>query len=133
MTTVFINGCFDLFHCSHLRLLQFARRQGDRLIVGLNSDLAIRNSKGPSRPIVPESERREMLFAFGASDVIVFDEPTPIEVVRDVRPDVLVVSSQYGTDCESSWHVRGYGGSVVQAPYCGDVTTSGIIERIREC
>lgn len=131
MSRVFVNGSFDCLHVSHVRLLQFARKQGDRLIVGLNSDESVRRAKGDGRPIIPEDQRREMLFAFGASDVIVFDEQTPIEVVKDVRPDVLVVSSHYGTDCESCHHVLGYGGRVVQAPDCGDVTTSGIIERIR--
>jgi rfaE bifunctional protein nucleotidyltransferase chain/domain len=129
---VFVNGTFDCLHIAHLRLLQFAKRQGDCLIVGLNSDESVRRSKGPSRPIIPEAERLEMLYGVGADEVIVFDEETPFELVKSIRPDVLVVSSQYGTDCESCRHVREYDGNVVQAPDCGDVSTSQIIERIME-
>ena len=135
MTTVFLNGCFDCFHVGHLRLLQFAKsfvvdKDNDRLVVAINSDESVRAAKGPGRPIIPEQQRMEMLYGFGAESVIIYDEPTPIEVVKDVRPDVLVVSSQYATTCESCRHVRSYNGRVVQAPDCGDVTTSKIVARI---
>ena len=125
-----------MFHCGHLRLLQFAKsfvvdKDNDRLVVAINSDESVRDAKGPGRPIIPEEQRMEMLYGFGATSVIIYDEPTPYRVVVMVRPDVLVVSSQYPTTCESCQHVRSYNGSVVQAPDCGDVTTSKIVERIR--
>ena len=91
MTTVFTNGVFDLLHVGHVRLLQFARQQGDNLIVAINSDVSTRRIKGPRRPVVPAEERAEILFALRCvDDVQVFDEDTPELLIRRLRPDVLV-------------------------------------------
>ena len=91
MITVFTNGCFDLLHVGHVHLLQFARDQGDRLIVGVNSDASVRRLKGPGRPIVPCVERVSMLCALrGVDRVVVFDEDTPERLIAALRPDVLV-------------------------------------------
>ena len=91
MITVFTNGCFDLLHVGHVHLLQFARDQGDRLIVGVNSDASVRRLKGPGRPIVPCVERVSMLSALRDVDrVVVFDEDTPERLIAALRPAVLV-------------------------------------------
>jgi D-beta-D-heptose 7-phosphate kinase/D-beta-D-heptose 1-phosphate adenosyltransferase len=91
MTTVFTNGVFDLPHVGHVHLLQFARDQGDRLIVAINSDDSARRLKGPSRPVIPATERVSMLMAFRDVDqVIVFPEDTPVRLIAELRPDVLV-------------------------------------------
>lgn len=93
---VLSNGCFDLLHVGHLRTLQAARAMGDFLIVGLNSDAGVRRLKGPSRPIVPESERAELLDALACVDyVTLFDEPTALELAAAVRPRVYVKSIEY--------------------------------------
>ena len=101
MTTVFTNGCFDLLHVGHLRLLWIARSQGDRLVVGLNSDESVRRLKGPMRPIVPVDERREMLLALEPVDqVIIFYEDTPLTLIEALRPEVLVKGPDYaGREC----------------------------------
>src|SRR5262245_32733741 len=90
-STVLTNGCFDLLHAGHLALLESARREGDRLVVALNSDASVRRLKGGGRPLVPESERAEALAALEAVDrVVIYDEDTPLEVVKALAPDVLV-------------------------------------------
>jgi rfaE bifunctional protein nucleotidyltransferase chain/domain len=136
MTRVFVNGVWDLCHCSHIRLLQFCKRlctdrDEDTLIVAMNSDESVRSIKGPSRPIIPEEQRMEMLYALGADTVIIYDDKTPLRIVQMERPDILVVSREHGDQCESSKHVRSYGGRVVIADDCGDVRTSDIIERCK--
>ena len=96
---VFTNGCFDLLHIGHITLLEQARRFGDRLIVAINSDASVSCLKGPSRPIVGESERARVLAALAAVDaVVVFDEPTPLELIVAVRPDVLVKGGDYNAE-----------------------------------
>lgn len=93
---VFTNGCFDLLHVGHVRLLQTARSFGDALVVGLNSDESVRGLKGPKRPLVPQEERAEILAAFACVDyVVVFDDPTPIELIRRVRPHIHVKGAEY--------------------------------------
>jgi D-beta-D-heptose 7-phosphate kinase/D-beta-D-heptose 1-phosphate adenosyltransferase len=96
VTTVFTNGCFDVLHVGHVRCLQWARAQGDKLVVGLNSDASVRRLKGETRPVFPQAERREMLLALKCVDeVIVFYEDTPLELIRRLRPDVLVKGADY--------------------------------------
>src|SRR5512145_3290729 len=83
LVTVLTNGCFDLLHAGHVTLLEAARREGDRLIVALNSDRSVRELKGPERPVLPQTERAETLAALECVDaVLVFDEPTPAETIR---------------------------------------------------
>src|SRR6187455_1090918 len=96
---VFTNGVFDILHPGHLRYLQAARRHGDVLIVGLNSDASVRRYKGPSRPVNSEDERGEVLEALTCVDAVsVFDEDTPAEIIRRVQPDVLVKGADWAPD-----------------------------------
>lgn len=133
MTTVFTNGCFDLLHVGHIRLLEFAARQGDRLIVGINSDASVRLNKGPLRPIIPERERVACVAALRCVDqVIVFDDQSVEPLIRQVRPDVLVK----GPECQvlpvvGREFVESYGGRVVVPDWTVDISTSTIIERVR--
>jgi D-beta-D-heptose 7-phosphate kinase / D-beta-D-heptose 1-phosphate adenosyltransferase len=131
---VFTNGCFDLIHAGHVRFLEDAAAEGDVLIVGLNSDASIQRLKGPERPIQDERDRAALLAALQAvSYVVLFDEDTPLELIRRLRPDVLVKGADYtvqtvvGADL-----VQGYGGRVVLAPIMADRSTSGTIARIVE-
>lgn len=88
---VFTNGCFDLLHPGHVRLLEWARERGEALVVGLNSDISVRAIKGAGRPVVPQAERAEVLAALECVDyVALFDEPTPQQIIARVLPDVLV-------------------------------------------
>jgi rfaE bifunctional protein nucleotidyltransferase chain/domain len=96
---VFTNGCFDLLHVGHLRYLQEARKQGAALFVALNTDASVQRLKGPSRPILPEDERAEMLAALSCVDyVALFDEPTPEALLRAVRPDIYAKGGDYTLD-----------------------------------
>lgn len=96
MRTIFTNGCFDLLHIGHIRLLQFAKSLGTELIVGLNSDESIKRLKGVNRPFYDERTRKEMLCALGCVDrVILFEEDTPLGLIFSLRPDVIVKGADY--------------------------------------
>lgn len=129
---VFTNGVFDLLHPGHIRYLRAARREGDLLIVGTNSDRSVRSNKGPTRPIVVEKERAEILAALEFVDaVLLFDEDTPEMVIRRMAPDVLVK----GADWEVSQIVgreivEARGGRVIRMPVESGFSTTAIIERI---
>jgi D-beta-D-heptose 7-phosphate kinase/D-beta-D-heptose 1-phosphate adenosyltransferase len=130
---VFTNGCFDLLHAGHVQSLEFARSQGDLLVVGVNEDDSVRRQKGPSRPIVPVDQRMRVLAALACVDVVVpFAADTPRQLVEALTPDVLVK----GNDWQSAgvvgqdW-VERHGGQVVLAPTLGDFSTSNIIETIQ--
>ncbi|RME73510.1 MAG: D-glycero-beta-D-manno-heptose 1-phosphate adenylyltransferase [Planctomycetota bacterium] len=131
---VFTNGCFDLLHVGHVKMLQFARAQGEHLVVGLNSDRSVRQLKGPGRPILAEQDRARMLAAIGAVDhVIVFDEPTPLALIEAIVPDVLVKASDYeGRPVVGRSIVEAAGGQVVLAPLVGGVSTTRIVERLQQ-
>ncbi len=128
---VFTNGCFDILHIGHIRLLEEARRRGDRLIVALNSDASVRRLKGPSRPIVAESERARILAALSSVDaVIVFDENTPLHLIEAIRPDVLVKGSDYTEESVvGAREVRAWGGRVELIPLVEGVSTSRVIAK----
>ena len=131
---VFTNGCFDLMHIGHITYLNDARALGDVLVIGLNTDDSVHRLKGPLRPIIPESERSHVLAALECVDfVVLFDEDTPRDLIGAVRPDILVKGADY-TEEEVVGHdiVREYGGEVRLIPLVGGVSTSTIIERIRE-
>ncbi|MFA6470930.1 MAG: D-glycero-beta-D-manno-heptose 1-phosphate adenylyltransferase, partial [Candidatus Latescibacterota bacterium] len=134
MKIVFTNGCFDLLHIGHITYLNEARGLGDVLIVGLNTDRSIRALKGNSRPIIPEEERSHVLAALeSVGYVILFDEDTPLELIRDIRPDVLVKGSDYSKDQVVGHEiVESYGGIVALIPLVDNASTSDIINRIRE-
>ena len=130
---VMTNGCFDLLHPGHVALLEAARREGDRLVVALNSDASVRGLKGEGRPVQPEGERAELLRALEAVDrVVLYDEPTPIEVVRALAPDVLVKGADWAADeIVGRAEVEAAGGRVVRVALVPGRSTSAIIGRIR--
>lgn len=129
---VFTNGCFDLLHPGHIRYLKEARSLGDALVVGVNSDRSVRELKGPQRPILSELERCELLSGLeSVSYVTVFDEPTPLALVRSVLPDVLVKGGDWGlAQIVGREEVEANGGTVRALPYETGQSTSGIIERV---
>lgn len=132
-TVVFTNGVFDLLHPGHVRYLAEARRLGDALIVGVNSDRSVRAIKGPGRPITPEAERAEILAALASVDgVVVFDEDTPHAVIGRLQPDVLVKGADWGADrIVGRDIVEGRGGRVVRIPLAPGYSTTAILARIR--
>jgi D-beta-D-heptose 7-phosphate kinase/D-beta-D-heptose 1-phosphate adenosyltransferase len=110
---VTINGSLDILHTGHLHILNEARKRGDVLIVGLNSDLSVRSYKGDDRPILPERRRAEMLLALRMVDFVhVFSEPDPIAFLQEVQPDVHVNGSEYGEECIERDAVTRGGGEV---------------------
>jgi rfaE bifunctional protein nucleotidyltransferase chain/domain len=131
---VFTNGVFDLLHPGHLELLEAARAAGNALVVGVNSDASVRRlGKSPDRPLVPEQSRARMLAGFGAVDcVVLFDEDTPLELIRTLEPDVLVKGADYtreqivGADL-----VEARGGRVVRVQLVPDQSTTRLVERLR--
>ena len=129
---VFTNGCFDLLHAGHVRLLEQARALGDALVVGLNSDRSVRELKGDARPLVPEVGRAEVLAALAAVDAVtIFDEPTPRELIAALVPDVLVKGGDWGPDqIVGREEVEAAGGRVVVVPYLEGYSTSALIARI---
>jgi D-beta-D-heptose 7-phosphate kinase/D-beta-D-heptose 1-phosphate adenosyltransferase len=130
----FTNGCFDLLHPGHVRLLEAARAEGDALIVAINSDVSVREIKGPARPVIPEGERAEVLLGLDAVDaVVVYDEPTPQRVIDTLVPDVLVKGADWALDqIVGRETVEGAGGRVVRVPLVEGRSTSSILERIRK-
>jgi D-beta-D-heptose 7-phosphate kinase/D-beta-D-heptose 1-phosphate adenosyltransferase len=134
-TVVWTNGCFDLVHVGHVRNLQAARRLGDVLVVGVNSDRSVRQLKGPARPIVPETERLEVLAGLRCVDyVIAFDEPTPEAAIARLRPDICCKGADYapgrGKPIPEAAVVQSYGGRMEFLPLVGSLSSSEIIQRI---
>ena len=131
---VFTNGCFDLLHPGHIGLLEQARALGDSLIVGLNSDASVRKLKGAGRPVLPERERAEILAALECVDaVLIFDEPTPREVIARLLPDVLVKGSDWpGDQIVGREEVEAAGGRVVSISVVPGYSTTEILRKIRE-
>ena len=131
---VFTNGCFDLLHPGHIRSLESARKLGDVLIVGINSDSSVRQLKGPGRPVIPERERAEILAAFECVDaVVIFDELTPREVISRLLPDVLVKGGDWAGDkIVGREEVEAAGGKVVSISVVPGYSTSAILQKIRE-
>ena len=116
-TVVFTNGCYDLLHPGHIRLLEQARSLGDVLILALNSDASVRRMKGPSRPLISESERAEMALALAAVDAVtLFDEDTPRELIAEVLPDVLVKGADWSHFIAGREEVEAAGGQVLTVP-----------------
>jgi D-beta-D-heptose 7-phosphate kinase/D-beta-D-heptose 1-phosphate adenosyltransferase len=131
---VFTNGVFDLLHRGHVEYLEEARALGDRLVVGINSDASVRRLKGAERPLVPEAERAEILAALECVDLVMtFDEDTPDRLIEDVRPDVLVKGGDWPLDqIAGRAFVESYGGRVANVPLREGLSTTRIVERIRE-
>ncbi len=130
---VFTNGCFDLLHPGHIATLEKARSLGDALLVGVNSDCSVREMKGPGRPILPEQERAEILSALECVDaVVIFNEPTPREIITALLPDVLVKGGDWPSDqIVGREEVEAAGGEVVSIPVVLGYSTTGILEKIR--
>jgi D-beta-D-heptose 7-phosphate kinase/D-beta-D-heptose 1-phosphate adenosyltransferase len=132
---VYTNGCFDLLHAGHVRLLELARGLGDVLVVGLNSDRALRAWKAiPGRPLVPETERARVLAALSAVDfVILFDDATPIRMIEAILPDILVKGEDYREKVVVGREVvEAAGGRVVLAPLVPGLSTTELIRRAGE-
>jgi len=131
---VFTNGCYDLLHAGHVHLLERARQQGDRLIVAINSDQSVKRLKGPSRPMVREQERAGILSALSAVDaVVIFEESDPLELIRAVRPDVLVKGGDYKeSEVVGAAEVRSWGGRVCLVPLKEGFSTSSRIAEVRD-
>jgi D-beta-D-heptose 7-phosphate kinase/D-beta-D-heptose 1-phosphate adenosyltransferase len=130
---VFTNGVFDLLHPGHVRYLADARREGDSLIVAINSDRSVKAIKGPERPINPEAERAEVLAALAVVDaVVVFDEDDPHAIIGALQPDVLVKGADWATDRIIGRDiVEARGGKVIRIPFASGYSTTSIIEKIR--
>lgn len=130
---VFTNGVFDLLHPGHVDVLLGARRRGEALVVGLNSDASVRRLKGPERPIRTTEERAYVLAALGMVDVVaVFDQDTPYELIAHLRPDVLVKGGDYTeATIVGAPEVRSWGGDVVVIPLTPGQSTTSIIEKLR--
>ncbi|MGB7549783.1 MAG: bifunctional D-glycero-beta-D-manno-heptose-7-phosphate kinase/D-glycero-beta-D-manno-heptose 1-phosphate adenylyltransferase HldE [Terracidiphilus sp.] len=128
---VFTNGCFDLLHVGHITVLEQARRCGDRLIVAINSDASVSCLKGPNRPIVGERERARVLAALAAVNaVVIFDEPTPLELIVAVQPDVLVKGGDYNAEeVVGAREVQSWGGEVKIVPLVEGFSTTRLIEK----
>jgi D-beta-D-heptose 7-phosphate kinase/D-beta-D-heptose 1-phosphate adenosyltransferase len=127
---VFTNGCFDLLHPGHVRLLRKAKSLGDVLVVGLNSDGSVRRLKGPARPVQAEAARAEVMAALEPVDAVtVFDEDTPAELLAALRPDVLVKGADYSADRIVG---REHAGRVVRFPLVEGQSTSRLVDRMRK-
>ncbi len=133
-TVVFTNGRFDLLHPGHVEYLAQARALGDVLVVGLNSDASVRRLKGAGRPLLAEADRAAALAALGSVDAVtVFDQDTPVELIRALLPDVLVKGGDYDLDdIVGRKTVEEAGGEVRALPYVEGYSTTGILERSRD-
>jgi rfaE bifunctional protein nucleotidyltransferase chain/domain len=129
---VFTNGCFDLLHVGHVRYLERARRMGDLLVVGLNSDASVRRLKGPTRPIVNQQERAEVLGALACVDFVTFfEEETPLRLIETLSPDVLVKGADWAEEkIVGGETVRRKGGRVARIKMVPGASTTKIVERI---
>jgi D-beta-D-heptose 7-phosphate kinase / D-beta-D-heptose 1-phosphate adenosyltransferase len=130
-SVVFTNGCFDLLHVGHIKLLEDARREGDRLVVAINTDFSVRQLKGPSRPITHESERSRILAALAAVDAVVsFDDATPLRLINVLRPDVIVKGGDYTEETVvGAREIRSWGGRVKIVPIVDGFSTTQLIAK----
>ena len=130
-TVVFTNGCYDLLHPGHVRLLEQARSLGDILILALNTDASVQRLKGPSRPLMPEADRVDMVLAIEAVDAVtLFDEDTPRELIAAVLPDILVKGADWAHWIAGREEVEAAGGRVMALPLEPGYSTTGIVDAI---
>lgn len=130
-TVVFTNGCYDILHPGHIRLLERARSLGDVLILALNSDAGVSRLKGPSRPLIPESDRAALGAALEAVDAVtVFDEDTPRELIAELLPDILVKGADWSHFIAGREEVEAAGGQVLALPLEPGYSTTGIVESL---
>jgi D-beta-D-heptose 7-phosphate kinase/D-beta-D-heptose 1-phosphate adenosyltransferase len=128
---VFTNGCFDILHRGHVTYLEFARAQGDALVVGLNSDASVRRNKGDKRPVVNQEDRATVLLALSCVDyVVIFDEPEPRDLIAAILPDALVKGRDWAHYVSGRDVVEASGGRVILADLVEGRSSTNIIERI---
>ena len=129
---VFTNGCFDILHAGHADYLNKAKSLGDILVVGINSDASVRRIKGEKRPILPQQMRAYLLDNLKPVDyVVVFEEDTPLELIKAIKPDVLVKGADWDLErIVGADFVLSYGGRVERIPFSFDISTSKVIERV---
>ncbi len=129
---VFTNGCFDILHPGHIAYLKKAKALGDVLVIGLNSDTSVRRLKGKGRPILPQRKRAEILASLEVVDfVTVFGEPTPIRLIKNIRPHILVKGADWNKkDIVGKTFVESHGGCVKRIPYIKGYSTTSIIKKI---
>lgn len=130
---VFTNGCFDILHAGHIDYLAKASNLGDEMIIGLNSDASVRRLKGNDRPILDEYSRSVILASLHfVSGVIIFDEDTPYELIKQVKPDILVKASDYQAEEIVGYDiVKASGGEVITIDFLQGYSTTGIINKIK--
>jgi rfaE bifunctional protein nucleotidyltransferase chain/domain len=130
-SVVFTNGCYDILHPGHIRLLEKAHSLGDVLILALNTDASVRRLKGPSRPLIPEQQRVAAAMRLAAVDaVILFDEDTPRELIAAVLPDTLIKGADWAHFIAGREEVEAAGGRVLALPLEPGYSTTGIVEEI---
>ncbi len=128
---VFTNGCYDILHPGHIRLLESARSLGDILILALNTDASVQRLKGPTRPLVSQDERAELAAALAAVDAVtLFDEDTPRELIAAVLPDILVKGADWSHFVAGREEVEAAGGKVLTLPLEPGYSTTGIVENV---
>jgi D-beta-D-heptose 7-phosphate kinase/D-beta-D-heptose 1-phosphate adenosyltransferase len=130
---IFTNGCFDILHIGHIHLLKRCRELGDVVIVGLNSDNSVFRLKGTGHPVMPQNERAEILTSLSMVDfVVIFEEDDPLNLIKLIRPDILVKGGDYTMDeVVGRKEIESWGGRVELFPYIKGVSTSDIISRIK--
>lgn len=133
-TIVFTNGCFDILHVGHVRYLREAKKLGDILVLALNSDASVRTIKGEKRPLVPEEERADIMAALESIDyVILFDDPTPQQLIEYLQPDILVKGGDWAEAAiAGADFVKASGGRVITIPLTEGRSTTNIVEKIRK-
>ncbi|MFH1664640.1 MAG: D-glycero-beta-D-manno-heptose 1-phosphate adenylyltransferase [Candidatus Omnitrophota bacterium] len=133
-TTGFTNGCFDILHRGHVRYLDMAKKECDRLIIGVNSDASVKRLKGDSRPVNGQEARMEVLSALESVDfVTLFEEDTPEKLIRMLTPDILFKGGDWEEDdIAGSGYVRSTGGKVRIIPYVEGYSTTGVIEKLKK-
>jgi rfaE bifunctional protein nucleotidyltransferase chain/domain len=131
LRVVFTNGCYDILHPGHIRLLESARSLGDILILALNTDASVQRLKGPTRPLIPENERAELAAALQAVDAVTFfDEDTPRELIALVLPDILIKGADWAHFIAGREEVEAAGGQVLALPLEPGYSTTGILEEL---
>jgi rfaE bifunctional protein nucleotidyltransferase chain/domain len=127
------NGCFDILHIGHIKFLKEAKKQGDVLIIGLNSDSSVKQNKGPERPINNEDDRAEILAALEMVDYItIFNETTPISLLETIKPDIHCNGEEYRENCIEAETIKKYGGKIHLIKLKAGISTTNIIKKIRE-
>ncbi len=129
---VFTNGCFDLLHLGHIKYLKAAKKKGDVLIVALNSDKSVKKIKGNARPIVSQQERARVIAALECTDyVIIFNEPTPLAIIKKLKPDIIVKGADWKReDIIGFDYIKKYGGKVIRVKFIEGYSTTQLIKKI---